>query len=56
MCLKPPKELKQLFNSLGAENLDTPITTPCGSGITATGLAFVAHILGYSDVKVYDGS
>ena len=55
MCLKPPKELKQLFNSLGAENLDTPITTTCGSGITATGLAFDAHILGYSDVKVYDG-
>jgi len=28
----------------------------CGSGITACVIAFAAHLVGYDDLSVYDGS
>jgi len=37
-------------------DLDAPIVTTCGSGITATGLALVFHQLGAQNVRVYDAS
>ncbi len=33
-----------------------PLVTTCGSGMTASALAFAAHLLGKEDVAVYDGS
>jgi len=46
--------LKSAFESAGID-LDKPIVTTCGSGITASVLAFGLHLLG-KDAAVYDGS
>jgi thiosulfate/3-mercaptopyruvate sulfurtransferase len=37
-------------------DLDRPMITTCGSGITAAVLLFGAHLLGKEDVRLYDGS
>lgn len=47
--------LKAAFDAAGVD-LDKPLVTTCGSGMTATVLAFGAHLLGKEDVAVYDGS
>ena len=36
--------------------LDKPVTTTCGSGVTASVLLFAMHLLGKDDVALYDGS
>lgn len=46
--------LKAAFEQAGVD-LDKPIVTTCGSGITASVLAFGAHLLG-KDAALYDGS
>ncbi|HET8613065.1 MAG TPA: sulfurtransferase [Sphingomonas sp.] len=33
-----------------------PMIFTCGSGITAAGLLFAAHLLGHDDARLYDGS
>jgi thiosulfate/3-mercaptopyruvate sulfurtransferase len=48
-------ELKALFEQSGVD-LAKPVVTTCGSGLTATGLGFALHLLGKSDVALYDGS
>lgn len=53
--LLPPEALRSAFVEAGIA-LDRPITTTCGSGITASVLALALHIAGRSDVAVYDGS
>ena len=53
--LKNKKEIKKLFLKSGI-NLDKPIITTCGSGITASILVFALHLLGKKDFSVYDGS
>lgn len=53
--LKPLTELAELVGLSGLD-LDKPIITTCGSGITAAGLAFAFHLLGAKDVSLYDGS
>ena len=53
--LKNENEIKKLFLKSGI-NLDKPIITTCGSGITASILAFALHLLGKKDFSVYDGS
>lgn len=35
---------------------DTPVVFTCGSGITAAGLLFGAHLIGRDDATLYDGS
>ena len=55
-CLKSNDELIQLFKNISLEDKNTPITTSCGSGVTACGIAFVAYKVGFKDIKVYDGS
>lgn len=51
----PADQLKAKF--LGASvDLNRPVTTSCGSGITACVLAFGLHLIGHPDVAVYDGS
>ncbi len=47
--------LKDAFVAAGID-LDRPVITTCGSGITASILAFGLHLLGKKDVAVYDGS
>ena len=47
--------LKARFAAAGVD-LDKPIVTTCGSGVTAAVLSLALHRLGHRDVAVYDGS
>lgn len=51
--LKSADELKAVFAHV---DLDRPIVTTCGSGVTASVLALALARLGRFDVAVYDGS
>ncbi len=51
----PPDALRAAFVDAGVD-LGKPITTTCGSGVTASVLALGLHLIGRSDVAVYDGS
>jgi len=51
----PTHCLQNRFRGVGI-NLDKPIVTSCGSGITACVLALGLHLIGKEDVAVYDGS
>jgi thiosulfate/3-mercaptopyruvate sulfurtransferase len=53
--LKSPEELRTLFTDRGVD-LQRPIVTSCGSGITAVTLALALQQAGARDVAVYDGS
>jgi thiosulfate/3-mercaptopyruvate sulfurtransferase len=53
--MKPAGELRKLFAEAGID-LESPLITSCGSGITAAALAFALEIAGARDVAVYDGS
>ena len=53
--LVAPDELRRRFQGAGAE-LDKPVITTCGSGITASVLALGLHVIGHDRVAVYDGS
>ena len=46
--------LKAAFEGAGID-LSKPVVTTCGSGITASTLAFASHLLGNA-AAVYDGS
>jgi thiosulfate/3-mercaptopyruvate sulfurtransferase len=48
-------ELRAAFTDAGID-LDRPVVTTCGSGVTAAVLAFGMHLLGKKDVGLYDGS
>ena len=52
---KQGDELRAAFTGAGID-MDQPVITTCGSGMTASALAFAAHLLGKEDVAVYDGS
>ncbi|HEX8445309.1 MAG TPA: 3-mercaptopyruvate sulfurtransferase [Sphingomonas sp.] len=47
--------LKSVFDAAGVD-LAKPIVTTCGSGVTAAVVLFGAHLLGASQVALYDGS
>jgi thiosulfate/3-mercaptopyruvate sulfurtransferase len=47
--------LRAAFEGAGID-LDRPIVTSCGSGVTATVLLFALHLLGKDDTALYDGS
>jgi thiosulfate/3-mercaptopyruvate sulfurtransferase len=53
--LRSAEELFELFRGAGIE-LDRPIVTSCGSGVTACALAFALHLIGHPGAAVYDGS
>jgi thiosulfate/3-mercaptopyruvate sulfurtransferase len=53
--MKSTEELRAAFVAAGTD-LDAPIVTTCGSGISAALLAFALARLGREDVAVYDGS
>jgi thiosulfate/3-mercaptopyruvate sulfurtransferase len=51
----PPDQLRERFRAAGID-LDRPVVTSCGSGVTAATLAFALHLIGHDHVAVYDGS
>lgn len=53
--MKSAAEIRAVFESAGAD-LDRPIVTTCGSGVSASLLALALARLGRDDVAVYDGS
>jgi thiosulfate/3-mercaptopyruvate sulfurtransferase len=53
--LLPPGDLRKRFEAAGVD-FTRPVATTCGSGITASVLAFALHTLGHARVAVYDGS
>jgi thiosulfate/3-mercaptopyruvate sulfurtransferase len=53
--LKPEKELRELFAEKRV-NIEAPITTTCGSGVTAAVIALGLEIVGAKHVSLYDGS
>jgi len=54
-AILPPERLRAAFEAAGVD-LEAPIITTCGSGVSASLLAFALARLGRSDVAVYDGS
>ncbi len=54
--LKSIYELKTLFSFLGNKTKKQEVICSCGSGITACNLIFALNILGYKNLKLYDGS
>ena len=54
-CLKPEAELRGLLEGAGVD-YRRPVTTTCGSGITAAILALGLEMTGHRDVSLYDGS
>ncbi|MEM6712756.1 MAG: 3-mercaptopyruvate sulfurtransferase [Pseudomonadota bacterium] len=53
--MKSAEALKALFSDKSID-LDAPIITSCGSGVTAVILSIALHLSGARDVRVYDGS
>jgi thiosulfate/3-mercaptopyruvate sulfurtransferase len=53
--MKPAAALKAAFETAGVD-LEKPIVTTCGSGVSAALLALALARLGREDVPVYDGS
>jgi thiosulfate/3-mercaptopyruvate sulfurtransferase len=48
-------DLRHAFDEAGID-LDKPVVTTCGGGVTAAVLLFALHLLGKDDVALYDGS
>jgi thiosulfate/3-mercaptopyruvate sulfurtransferase len=53
--LKSAEQLAEVFAAKGVE-IDEPITTTCGSGVTAAVIALGLEIVGAQRVSLYDGS
>jgi thiosulfate/3-mercaptopyruvate sulfurtransferase len=53
--LKPVEKLREYFTAKGV-NLEHPITTTCGSGVTAAVIALSLEVAGAKNVSLYDGS
>lgn len=53
--LKPPAAIRQAFADAGVD-LDQPIITSCGSGVSAAILTLALEMLGKRNVRLYDGS
>jgi thiosulfate/3-mercaptopyruvate sulfurtransferase len=54
-ALLPQDRLRQAFDAARVD-LEQPIATTCGSGVSACVLALGLHVIGRPDVAVYDGS
>jgi len=52
---KAPDDIRVIFEAAGVD-LDKPVVTSCGSGVTACVLKLALLTLGKRDVSVYDGS
>lgn len=53
--MKSPEECRAIFDAAGVD-LDKPIITSCGSGITAAVLALALERMGHRHWSLYDGS
>jgi thiosulfate/3-mercaptopyruvate sulfurtransferase len=53
--LKPADKLRDLFLAKQVD-LEQPITTTCGSGVTAAVIALGLEVVGAPNVSIYDGS
>lgn len=53
--LKSPEKLRDYFTAKGVD-LEQPITTTCGSGVTAAVIALGLEVAGAKNVSLYDGS
>ncbi|MCO6388949.1 3-mercaptopyruvate sulfurtransferase [Aliihoeflea sp. 40Bstr573] len=53
--LLPVNELRDLLRSKGVD-LDQPVVTSCGSGVTAAVITLALESVGHTDNKLYDGS
>jgi thiosulfate/3-mercaptopyruvate sulfurtransferase len=53
--LKAAGKLRELFAGKGVD-MDRPVTTTCGSGVTAAVIALGLEIAGAKSVSLYDGS
>lgn len=53
--LKPISELRRVLKASGL-NLDKPVVTTCGSGVTAAVITLALHSVGHRDNRLYDGS
>jgi len=53
--MKPVAELRAAFEAAGVD-LDRPVITTCGSGVTASVLALALERIGHRDWSLYDGS
>jgi thiosulfate/3-mercaptopyruvate sulfurtransferase len=53
--LRPAEELRHIFAAKGVD-LKQPITTTCGSGVTAAVIALGLEVAGAKQVSLYDGS
>lgn len=53
--MKPPDKLRQAFETAGVD-LERPIVTSCGSGVSAAVLALALARIGRDDAAIYDGS
>jgi thiosulfate/3-mercaptopyruvate sulfurtransferase len=54
-AMKSPDELRAAFSGAGVD-LDKPIVTSCGSGVSAGVLTLALYRLGVADTALYDGS
>lgn len=53
--LLPIPQLREVFGNAGID-LDRPIVTSCGSGVTAAALTLALETIGHGDNRLYDGS
>lgn len=53
--LADPETIRRAFADAGVD-LQKPVVTTCGSGVSAAILAFALTVLGKADVALYDGS
>jgi thiosulfate/3-mercaptopyruvate sulfurtransferase len=53
--LKPAETLREIFTTTGIDP-DEPVTTTCGSGVTAAVLLLGLEIAGVTQLSLYDGS
>ncbi|WP_412564615.1 3-mercaptopyruvate sulfurtransferase [Thalassobius sp. MITS945101] len=53
--LKSPAEVKAIFEGAGVD-LQKPVITSCGSGVTAAVLSLALEAIGKTDHSLYDGS
>lgn len=53
--MKAPDSMREIFASRGID-LEQPVTTSCGSGVTAAVLALGLEMAGAKNVRLYDGS
>jgi thiosulfate/3-mercaptopyruvate sulfurtransferase len=53
--MKSNDGLRQVFEDAGVD-LSRPVTTSCGSGVTAAVITLALTLLGHKDLSLYDGS